>query len=301
MNSATLGSLAAVFSYSVWGFFPVFFKQLVSVAPFDLLIWRILISFAVLLIVLLLRFRILGLFRRIKSIKQWWLLAGSTLMLSINWFVFIYAVESNQVLQSSLGYFLVPIINVALGILILKERPNRFKLAAVAIASAGMLATFFVAGFFPSIAITLGVTFGIYGLFRKMADFDSALGLFLETAILVPPALIVALIFIEPVTAVAPTTQIWIYLMGVVTVVPLLGMVFAARRIPLSSLAFFQYITPTMHLIFAVFVFNEVLSTPRLIAFGTTLLAVAFWIMGTVHQYSTQSVSNHGTSEPKPH
>lgn len=285
MSPATLGSFAAVFSYTVWGFFPVFFKQLVSVAPIDLLIWRILICFAVLAVVLLLRFRVAGLIRQVKSVRQWWLLVGSTLMLSINWLVFIYSVESDQVLQSSLGYFLVPIINVALGMLVLKERPNGFKLVAVAIASLGMLATFIVAGFLPWIALTLGVTFGIYGLFRKMADFDSALGLFLETAILMPLALIAALMFIEPITAAAPVTQVWIYLMGVVTIVPLLGMVFAARRIPLSSLAFYQYITPTLHLLFALFIFNEALSTPRLIAFGTTLIAIAFWVAGTVHQY----------------
>lgn len=291
MNPATLGSLAAVFSYTVWGFFPAFFKQLTSVAPIDLLIWRILICFLVLLLVLLLRFRMAGLIRHVRSVRQWWLLAGSTLMLSINWYVFIYAIESEQVLQSSLGYFLVPIINVALGMLILKERPNNFKLIAVAIASLGMLITFVVAGFLPWISLTLGVTFGIYGLFRKMADFDSALGLFLETAMVVPLALVAAIWFIEPITAAAPATQVWIYLMGVVTVVPLLGMVFAVRRIPLSSLAFYQYITPILHLLFAVFVFNEALSTPRLIAFGTTLLAIAFWVVGTVHQYSTSRLA----------
>jgi len=227
--------------------------------------------------------------RQVKMIDQWWLLIGSTLLLSSNWLVFVYAIETDQVLQSSMGYFLVPIISVGLGVVFFHEQPNRFKLIAVGIAVIGMMLTFLVAGQAPWIAIVLGVTFGIYGMFRKKAKFDAAIGLWMETVLLLPIAMVYIQFFCEPLNNVSGATRNWLYLIGVVTSVPLVAMLFAARNIELSSLGFYQYITPIMHLLLAVVVYQETLDLVRLMALVTTLLAVVFWLFGSVYQLSRKS------------
>lgn len=290
MTSSTYGSLAAVLAYVLWGLFPIYFKQIVGIVAIDVIAWRIVFCCLFLFFVLLIWLRPSKFLAQIKKIDQWWLLVCSTLLLSTNWLVFVYAIETDQVLQSSMGYFLVPIVSVGLGMLIFHERPNRLKLTAVAIAVVGMLLTFIVAGQVPWIAIALGVTFGIYGMFRKKANFDAAIGLWLETVLLMPIAIIYILIFCEPLGTLSAESRNWLYLIGVVSSVPLLAMLFAARRIELSALGFYQYITPCMHLVLAVVVYKETLDLVRAMALATTLVAVSFWLFGSVQQLSRNSM-----------
>jgi len=268
----------------------VYFKQIVGIAAIDVIAWRILFCCLFMFLVLLIWLRPKKFISQVKKVDQWWLLLGSTLLLSSNWLVFVYAIETDQVLQSSMGYFLVPIISVGLGMMIFHERPNRLKLIAVAIAVVGMLLTFIVAGQVPWIAIVLGVTFGIYGMFRKMAKFDAAIGLWMETVLLMPVAIAYILVFCEPLDTLSAASRNWLYLIGVVSSVPLVAMLFAARRIELSSLGFYQYITPCMHLVLAVVVYKETLDLVRIMALATTLLAVSFWLCGSVLQLSRRSV-----------
>jgi len=289
LNSSSHGSIAAVIAYVSWGLFPVYFKQIIGIAAIDVIAWRIVFCFLFLLLALLVWLRPLRFAQQIKQIDQWWLLVGSTLMLSVNWLVFVYAIETGQVLQSSMGYFLVPIVSVALGMLVFQERPNRLKLLAVGIASVGMLLTFVVAGQVPWIALVLGITFGIYGMFRKKAKFDGAIGLLLETVLLLPIAIAFIIVFAQPLDALATPTRNWLFLIGVVTSVPLLAMLFAARRIELSSLGFYQYITPTMHLLLAVIIYKETLDLVRVMALVTTLVAVLFWLLGSMHSTSERA------------
>ncbi len=293
MNSSTRGSLAAILAYITWGLFPIYFKQIVGIVAIDVIAWRIFFSCLFLFAVLLIWLRPGKFIRRVRLIDQWWLLLGSTLLLSSNWLVFVYAIETDQVLQSSMGYFLVPIVSVGLGMMVFHERPNRLKLIAVAIAVTGMLLTFIVAGVvagqFPWIAIVLGVTFGIYGMFRKKAKFDAVIGLWMETVLLMPVAIIYILFFCEPLDELSVVSRYWLYLIGLVTSVPLVAMLFAARRIELSSLGFYQYITPCMHLLLAVMVYKETLDLARMMALATTLLAVLFWLFGSVKQLSRKS------------
>lgn len=281
MSPSTKGSVAALIAYGAWGIFPIYFKQIASVAPMDVVAWRVLQCFFLLLIMFLLWQGPTKFIQQLKAIDQWWLLLTSTFLLSSNWLVFVYAIKTNQILQSSLGYFLVPIISVGLGVLVFQEKPNRYKVIAVGIAAIGMLVTFIVAGVLPWISLMLGVTFGIYGMLRKKARYDSAIGLFLETAIALPIAALFIVFWAEPLTSFDALTQFWMYLLGIVTAVPLLTMIFAARRIELGSLGFFQYITPCMHLLLAVAVYNESIDLSRAIALTTTLVAVGFWLMGS--------------------
>lgn len=285
------GNLAAIFAYVSWGFFPVYFKQIVSIDAVDIIAWRVLLCFVFLTLVLLVWLRPRKLWQQISAIKQWWLLLGSAIMLSINWLFFVYAIETDQVIQSSLGYFLVPIISVALGMLVFGERPNLLKRFAVVVATVGMFLTFIVAGQVPWIALVLGLTFGIYGMFRKQANYDSAIGLMMETAILLPIGIAYVLLFSAPIASVSSQVLNWMMLLGVITSAPLLAMIFAARRIELSALGFYQYITPTMHLILAVVLFHESLDKVRVMALVTTLVAVSFWLLGSlasVKAYLTQ-------------
>jgi len=290
MMSSTRGSIAAIVAYLSWGLFPVYFKQIVGIVAIDVIAWRVVLCCVFLFLVLLVWLRPDKLIHQVRKIDQWWLLLGSTLLLSINWLVFVYAIETGQVLQSSMGYFLVPIISVGLGMLVFHERPNRLKLFAVVIAVVGMMLTFYVAGQVPWIAIVLGVTFGIYGMFRKKAKFDAAIGLWMETVLLLPIAIAFILMFSAPLDSLNPVSRNWLYLIGIVSSVPLLAMLYAARNIELSSLGFYQYITPCIHLFLAVVVYNETLDLVRMMALATTLLAVLFWLIGSVLQLSRKSV-----------
>lgn len=287
MSPSSQGTAAALLAYGAWGIFPIYFKQITEIPPVDVIAWRILLCFVFLLVMFILWQGPTKFIRLLKAIDQWWLLLASSVLLSTNWLVFVYAISNGQILQSSLGYFLVPIISVGLGVLVFKEKPNRIKVAAVFIAAAGMLVTFIVAGVLPWISLALGITFGIYGMLRKKARYDSAIGLFLETAMLLPVAAVFLFFWAEPITSFTAKTQFWIYFLGVVTAVPLLSMIFAARRIELSALGFFQYITPCMHLMLAILVYGEAVDLPRLIAFTTTIIAVGFWLVGSSPRFAS--------------
>lgn len=282
LRPSSQGAIAALIAYVAWGLFPIYFKKITAVEPVDVIAWRIVLCFVLMLAVFMVWQGLAKFVKQLKAVNQWGLLVSSAVLLSANWLVFVYAIKSNQVLQSSLGYFLVPIISVGLGVLIFREKPNRYKILAVVIASAGMVITFVVAGVLPWVSIALGGTFGVYGMLRKKANYDSAIGLFMETAVLLPVAIGYIVFWAEPITSFDTQTQFWVYLLGVVTALPLLTMIFAARRIELSSLGFFQYITPCMHLLLAVAVYNESIDLPRLIVLSTTLVAVGFWLFGSL-------------------
>lgn len=291
MNSSLHGSLAAIVAYVSWGFFPVYFKTLVSVEPIDVIAWRVLLCFVFLSVILIVWLRPREFFAQVTAVNQWWLLLGSALLLSTNWLLFVYAINTAQVLQSSLGYYLVPIVSVALGMLVFKERPNLLKRIAVIIACVGMFLTFLIAGQVPWISLYLGISFGVYGMLRKRAKYDSAIGLLMETALMLPIAIPFLLFVSPPLSSISINTQYWLSLLGAVTSIPLLAMIFAARRIELSALGFYQYITPTMHLVFAVVLYHESLDLVRLMALITTLIAVFFWMLGSLKSKRTQRVS----------
>ncbi len=293
MSSSTSGTAAALTAYGLWGIFPVYFKQITDVSPPDVIAWRVFLCFVFLLVIFFCWQGPSRFLKLVRAVDQWQLLITSTLLLSVNWLVFVYAMANDEILQSSLGYFLVPIISVGLGVLVFNEKPNRLKILAVAVAATGMLITFVVAGVLPWISLILGITFGLYGMLRKKADYDSAIGLFMETAVLLPFALLYILFWAEPLSSFDTQTRFWLYLCGVITAVPLLTMIFAARKIELSSLGFFQYITPCMHFLLAVLIYNETVDLARIIAFSTTILAVGLWLLGSLDKFaSVQSNAN---------
>jgi len=274
------GVLSGIAAYTLWGFFPLYFHQLQRVDAFDVLAWRIVLSCALLGGAMLLWRGVARLKAAIWPLRQWPLVLAAAAVISINWLVFIVAIAEGEVLQSSLGYFLVPLVNSLLGILVFGERPNRWKIASFVLAALGMLASFAVAGVLPGYALTLAASFGIYGMLRKRMALDSTTGLLLETVLLAPVAFGWLLVAGQPVAQHALDTRVWLMLSGIVTLVPLLLMGFAAQRIELGTLGVLQYIAPVMHFLLALAVFGEALDTARSIAFATTIVAVALWLTG---------------------
>ena len=264
----TLGLCA----YAIWGFFPLFFKQLQGVVPIEIISHRIFWSFIFLLVLVGFLGRLRETAKTFTNKKIILSLALSTLLIATNWLVFIYAVSIGAVLQSSLGYFLTPLVNVLLGYLFFQERLTRVQILSLtcAVIGVGVLAASLQE--FPWIALTLAGTFGTYGLIRKRAKIDSLIGLTVETSLLAPIAGGYLLILgSEGVGAFGSQSiglSTYLILSGVVTAIPLILFVGAAKRLRLSTIGFLQFITPTMHFLLAVLLFGEDFNLPHAICFS---------------------------------
>jgi chloramphenicol-sensitive protein RarD len=272
----------------MWGVAPLYFKALAHVPPIEILVHRVVWS------VVLLSFLIVGL-RHISKVKaaitnkrvMFTLMAASAL-LACNWFLYIWAVNNDYILEASLGYYINPLINVFLGRLFLGETLRMPQKIAVGIAVTGVLIMIFNFGYLPWIALTLAVSFSIYGLLRKQVSVDSLPGLFVETLFLLPAAVIYWVFFASEVgdlTTNSSSLNILLLLAGVVTTAPLLCFTAAARRIRYSTLGFFQYIGPSLMFILAVTLYDEPLSTGRLVTFGFVWAALALFTYDSFKHY----------------
>ncbi len=228
-------------------------------------------------------------FKSFNKLK--WLFA-TTLLVASNWFLFIWAVNHDMILQASLGYYINPLVNVIFGFLFLQERLRKFQMLAVGIAAAGVLYLTYQYGSFPYIAIILAVTFGSYGLIRKKLDLNSAVGLAVETLILTIPG-IIYLIWLEK-TGTAfflhkgYTTDIFLICTALVTALPLLLFNIGVKRLQLATVGFLQYIGPSMMFILAVFVYGEPLLVHQLIAFIFIWTALAVYTVDSTRAYTTR-------------
>jgi chloramphenicol-sensitive protein RarD len=273
--------LYAASAYALWGLAPVYFKALQHVPPLEILAHRIVWSLVFLAIVLAWR-------------RQWaWIgtvlhrpkvLAGfiaSAILISINWFIYIWAVNNGRVIDASLGYFINPLVNVLLGFLLLHERLRPGQWATVALAAGGVAWLTWQGGHLPWIALTLAITFGTYGLLRKTAALGALEGLSLETLILFPAALgylIVLTLHGHNSFVSAPGSTKWLLVAaGPITAIPLLMFAAGARRIPLSLLGLLQYIGPTLQLLLGVWLYHEPFGGPRLVGFAMIWAALALY------------------------
>lgn len=265
------GVLYAALAYTAWGLLPIFFKQLASVNAFEVVLHRMVWSLIFLLCVLAV-LRRWGWLRQVARQPRVLLAFGiSALLLSANWSVYVWAVQNAHVLDASLGYFILPLVNVALGFVFLRERPRRGQWLAVAVAAAGVLWLTLQAGRLPWVALLLAATFGIYGLLRKLATLGALEGLTLETLLLFPFAVGLlawgawqgqgALVQANPVTLG------WLLLAGPITAIPLLLFAAGARRIPLATLGILQYISPSLQILLGVWLYGEAFEPARAIGF----------------------------------
>ncbi|MDF1525124.1 MAG: EamA family transporter RarD [bacterium] len=259
-------------AYSIWGFFPLYFKALAQVPAAEVLAHRIIWSAAFLLIFVAVtrsgaRLRSMVLNRRTLAT-----LTLTTLLISTNWFVFIYAVAAGKVLESSLGYYLNPLVSIFLAAVFLREKLTGRQKVAIALAAAGVGVQTVMIGRLPLISITLAFSFGLYGLIRKAACLPAVTGLAIETTLLSPLALgyLLWLFSADRLSfmALGKNIDILLLLAGVITVTPLILFGGALNRLRLSTMGIMQYIVPTAHFAWAVFAFGEPFTTSHLVSFG---------------------------------
>ena len=291
------GVLLGVAGYLFWGMFPLYFALLDSVSPIEIVAHRIIWSLIVVLLVLIVGKQWRA-FTSAFSRRNVIILGSAAIFLSINWLVYVYAVTTNQVVQASLGYFVNPLISVAMGVLILKEKLRKTQWIAVGIAIVAVAVLTIASGSLPWIALTLGLSFAIYGLLKKFANLPSLHSLGIETAVLVPIAMVILGIAIvngsESFVLDGPKITFLLIMLGPVTAIPLLAFGGASTRIPLSTLGVLQYITPIAQFFLGVFVFQEIMSTGRWIGF--TLVWVSLVIF-TVDMYRYTRTRNRQLKE----
>lgn len=280
MNARThlAGIGFGLIAYGIWGFFPLYFHQLNHVSPMDVLSNRAVWAFAFVGILLTLRQRwhkVLAVFRQPRQLAM---LALAALLVGSNWLIFLWAVGHQQVVASSLGYFLTPLVNVLLGLAVLKERLNRLEWVAVSLALAAIANEVIALGSLPWVSLFLAATFGTYGLVRKQVPVDALSGLWLETLAMLPVCGLYALwqagnghmVF-------APGDGLTVGLLlgaGILTALPLMAFAAATQRLDLATVGMLMYINPTMQFATAVWVFGEPMQTARLVSFGLIWLGL---------------------------
>lgn len=282
-------------AYLLWGFVALYFDYLHrrGVTADLILAYRISWCF----VFLLLLASVLGQWGEVLQCARSWrsmrTLMLSTVLIAANWYAYIYAVSTHQLSQASLGYYMNPLVNVLLGVLVLGERLRRLQVAAVVIAGAGVTFLTMSSGALPWIAVTLAITFGLYGLLRKTMSAGSVVGLLIETALCTP----ITLAYIAWIHSSAGRdlphypldVHAWLATSGIVTATPLLLFAAAARRLQLSTLGFMQYVSPTIQLLIAVLAFGEPFTPDRQITFAAIWLAVALFVFDQFRAARTRS------------
>lgn len=286
------GVLAAAGAYICWGLLPLYWKQLQAVPALEILAHRM--TWSLVFVVLLLALRRQWAWLRTTFANRRILLTYtiSALLLALNWYLYIWAVNAGHVVETSLGYFINPLVNVILGVLVLHERLRLAQGAAIVVAAGGVLYLTFTLGSVPWIALVLAVTFGTYGLLRKTAALNALEGLALETMVLFPAALIYLLVLQGQARAAFVQTSVLTTLLlagaGVATAIPLLLFATGARRLTLTTLGLLQYIAPTLQFLLGVFLYHEPVPMARLIGFGLIWLALGLYSAeGLLHSRRT--------------
>lgn len=279
-SSTAAGLVYACAAYLSWGFITLYFAALKAVPPILVLAHRIVWS-VVFLAVLIVVFKQAADFRRaIGNRRLRWAMLGSTVMIAINWYTFIWAVTNQQTVEASFGYFINPLVNVLLGVVVLKERLRPLQWIAIGFAIAGVAMMGWYRGGLPAVSLILATSFGVYGLIRKTAAVGPLVGLSIETAILFP----VALGFVafstfngEPLLHWGPLVGVLLMLGGIVTAMPLIWFAAAARRLRLATMGFLQYIAPTCQLLIAVLVLGEAFTIWHGRSFGLIWIGLAIY------------------------
>jgi chloramphenicol-sensitive protein RarD len=279
-----IGMLYATFAFFCWGLFPLYFHALGEVPALEMLAHRMLWSLLFLGIVLTARSQWKWLPQVLRRPRVLASFVASAVLLTANWFVYIWSVNNGHVIDASLGYFINPLVNVLLGMLVLKEKLRRGQWIAIGVAAAGVAWLTWQAGQLPWIALILGMTFGGYGLLRKTAALAALEGLSLETMILFPLALVYVLwltwhgqnTFLN---SEFDSTRWLLAAAGPITAIPLLMFAAGARKIPMAVLGLLQYLSPTMQALLGVWVFHEAFPTPRLVGFLIIWAALALYVL----------------------
>ncbi len=284
-KESLVGGGYALAAFGAWGVLPLYFKAVSHVPPFQIFSHRIVWSVVLLAI-------LVTAFRRWRTIwvalgdrRTMLMLLGSTIFIGTNWLVFIWAVSSDRVMEISLGYYINPLVNVLLALLVLRERLSPWQGAAVALAVLAVANLAVQTEGVPWPSLLVAFSFGFYGLIRKTTRLESVEGLFLETMLMLPVGL-GFLLYVGWSGAgafgtVSPGTDVLLILAGVFTALPLIWFTSAARRLTYVAVGFFQYLAPTGHFLLAVFIFGETFTPAHAFTFGCIWLALAIFSADT--------------------
>ncbi|MEF8706580.1 MAG: EamA family transporter RarD [Candidatus Accumulibacter sp. UW25] len=291
MNSGRplAGVACGLLAYGMWGFFPLFFRQLAHVPPMDVLSNRAVWACVFVALLLSLRrqwHKVAAVFR---SGRQLLMLCVAALLIGSNWLVFLWAVANEQVVASSLGYFLTPLVNVVLGLVVLDERLNRLEWLSVGLAVAAIANEIIAIGSLPWVSLILAGTFGTYGLVRKRLPVDAVSGLWLETLAMLPVCALYAWwqgqngqpVF----TGHDPVTSALLIAAGVLTALPLLAFAAATRRLDLATVGMLMYINPTLQFVTAIWLFGEPLQVAQLFSFALIWLGLLVFSWSAWRKY----------------
>jgi chloramphenicol-sensitive protein RarD len=299
-DEARKGPLYATAAYLAWGFAPIYWKQLSALPAIEVLAYRILCAFVLTFVALIALRQLPHVIDSLKQPRQGALLAASGLLIGVNWGIFIHAVNTEQIVDTSLGYFLAPLLNVALGVVIFRERLSPLRMFAVAMAAAGVAFLAYELGRIPSISLALAGSFAVYGVLKKWSTISPMGGLLAETGVLSAPAIGFLVLTRSEASAhfgSLTTTSLWFLLgSGIITAFPLICFASAARRMPLTTLGLFQYIAPSLSLILAVWLYGEPFTTAHTVAFSLiwSALALSSWEGFRVRQLAPEARSGVG-------
>lgn len=279
------GLAAALAAFLIWGFLPVFWKALASVDSFEVLCHRIVWSFCALLPFMFLHGRLGGLLLLLRRPRTALTLLFSGVLLAGNWLLYIWAIASGMVLETSLGYYINPLVNILFGLAVFREKVSRLGWAAICLALAGVLHQVVALGHLPLVPLGLALSFGVYGLIRKLLMVEALPALFVETLVVLPLA--VGYLLRQGALGNSAffrgdlTLDLLLTGAGVATTVPLLLFAYGAKRIRMTTLGVLQYVNPTCVFLLGVFVYDEPLSS------GTLLTFICIWVALALYAFDT--------------
>jgi len=285
----TSGLVAGIAAFVTWGIVPIYWKLLRFLPASEILAHRFVWTCVFMVLLLSWQRRWPEVRGNLRSRRTALYCAASGIAITINWFVFIWAVNAGRVLETSLGYFMTPLVNVLLGAIFLRERLTRAQLLSVLLAAGAVFYLTFGFGRLPWIALTLCFSFGLYGLFRKISGAAPVPGLFLETTVILPVA-IGWLIYLARTHelhfgAATPGLSLLLVSTGLVTGVPLLWFAHAARHLRLTTLGFLQYLAPSCSFFLGVFVYHETFRRAQMLTFGLIWIALAIFTADAVARW----------------
>ena len=277
-HDETRGILYAGGAYAVWGIVPLYWQHLADVSPVEITMHRIVWCSLVGLLVTAVRGRVSRFISVLGTARVMAALAASSMLISVNWTIYVYCVSTHRLVEASLGYYLTPLVSIALGVIVLGEKVSRLRLVAIALATAAVAVQALALGGIPWIAPALALTFGFYGYVRKLTPVDAMDGLTIETSLLLPLTVPVLVFWALQGSAAfpAPTVARNVLLIGTgpLTAVPLVLFAAGARRVRLTTLGFLQYFSPTLTLLVATLILGERFTATNLVTFGCVWAAL---------------------------
>ncbi len=282
------GFVYGVIAYSMWGVFPLFFHLLRDVPSTEVLLHRVIWSFIFVMVIILLSGQKQRVFQALRNPDLVKGLFFSSMLVTVNWLIYIWSVAQERVLESSLGYFLTPLVSVFLARVFLKEQLDQSRKIAIILAALGILWLIFSLGYLPWVSLSLAISFGLYGLVRKQLEVDTVTGLTLESGIMLPLAMGYwgFLLWQGDSFFYLAGSRITMLLMvsGVVTALPLLFFASATKKLSLSAIGFMMYINPTLQFVIAVFILNESFDENQLIGFAFIWCALFVFSFGSLRK-----------------